>query len=75
MEKLKKNVDIIIKMSDKCKSLVILDKSTYVNKAKHILEDEYVTTPGSIETRRRRLKPQLSASSNRQYGASCPIAA
>ena len=40
LDKLRKDSGIVIKPSDKCKGLVILDKSDYVNKANHILEDE-----------------------------------
>ena len=37
---LRKKDDIVIKVSDKCKGLIILDKSDYVNKSKVILDDE-----------------------------------
>ena len=40
LEDLRKKDDIVIKVSDKCKGLIILDKSDYVNKSKVILDDE-----------------------------------
>ena len=40
LERLRKNDDIVIKPSDKCKGLVIMDKSDYVSKANHILDDD-----------------------------------
>ena len=39
IKELANNDDIIIKQSDKCKGFVIMDKSTYVDKAKTMLED------------------------------------
>ena len=39
VDELKKNKDVVVKQSDKCKGLVILDKSDYVDKSRTILND------------------------------------
>ena len=39
MKELRSNHSLIIKPSDKCKGFVILDRETYIKKAKAILED------------------------------------
>ena len=40
LKELKMNENLIVKSSDKCKGLVILDKVSYVNKVHNILDDE-----------------------------------
>ena len=40
LEKLRKNDEIVVKPSDKCKGLVILDKTDYISKANQILDDQ-----------------------------------
>ena len=40
LNELKKNENVVVKPSDKCKGLVILDKAAYVNKVHDILDDE-----------------------------------
>ena len=40
LNELKKNENVIVKPSDKCKGLVILDKTSYVQKVRNILDDE-----------------------------------
>ena len=40
LKELKMNENVIVKPSDKCRGLVILDKSSYVEKVKNILENE-----------------------------------
>ena len=39
LDKLRSNEDVVIKQSDKCKGLVILDKSDYLDKSHTILDD------------------------------------
>ena len=70
LKELKMNESVILKPRDKCKGLVILDKSSYVEKVKNILENEtnYEKLPqnqtANIEAKTKQVFKQLARTSS-----------
>ena len=64
LDELKKNEDVVIKRRDKCKGLVILYKSDYVDKSRSILNDR-----NNYEILGRNPVPKVEAESKRVFKA------
>ena len=64
LDELQKNEDVVVKQSDKCKGLVILDKSDYVDKSHAILNDRR-----NYEVLDKNPVPKVEAESKRVFKA------
>ena len=64
IDKLQKNEDVVVKQSDKCKGLVLMDKTEYLNKSHVILNDKR-----NYEVLEKNPVPKVEAESKRIFRA------